>query len=338
MHVLVTGGTGFVGAYSTKAIADAGHRVRLLVRDPARVDTNVTPLGVEIDGVAVGDMTDAAAVGAAMDGCDAVLHCAAVVDLGRRNAERVLRTNTTGVRTVMRCALERSLDPIVYVSSVSALFAPGLDALDVDLPPVDATTPYGRSKARSEAYVRELQRDGAPITTTYPGGVLAPPAGTAAGEVAEPVRYELTTGVLPTPDGGWSIIDARDLGRVHAAVLERGRGPRRYMCGGHYLSMRDTAALYRELTGRRFVVLPVPGAVWRGVGRALDTVARVVPFSTPFTAEAMEMATQWVSTDDHTLDALGVTLRDPHETFADAIRAYVVAGLLAPRHGGRLVR
>lgn len=36
MRVLVTGGTGFVGGWTAKAIADAGHSVRFLVRNPAR--------------------------------------------------------------------------------------------------------------------------------------------------------------------------------------------------------------------------------------------------------------------------------------------------------------
>ncbi|BDB45568.1 hypothetical protein IWGMT90018_60140 [Mycobacterium kiyosense] len=45
MHVLITGGTGFVGGWTAKAIADAGHSVRFLVRKPERLKTSVAALG-----------------------------------------------------------------------------------------------------------------------------------------------------------------------------------------------------------------------------------------------------------------------------------------------------
>ena len=122
MRVLVTGGTGFVGAHTVKALVDAGHEVRLLVRSAARIDENVKPLGVESVDYAIGDMTDAAAVDTAMDDCDAVVHAAAVVALDRKRADEVLRANPEGARVVLGTAVERNLDPIIYVSSVSALF------------------------------------------------------------------------------------------------------------------------------------------------------------------------------------------------------------------------
>jgi nucleoside-diphosphate-sugar epimerase len=43
MKVLVTGGTGFVGSHSVKAIADDGHDLRLLVRSPGRLAPALEP-------------------------------------------------------------------------------------------------------------------------------------------------------------------------------------------------------------------------------------------------------------------------------------------------------
>src|SRR5215210_2306472 len=278
MRVMVTGATGFVGAHSTRALLDAGHEVRLLVRDPARIDAALRPLGVEErpDAV-VGDMLDEGAVREAVAGCSAVLHCAAVVALDRRRAADVLDANPRGVRTVVGAALDAGVDPIIHVSSTSALFRPGLDRLHTGLPPAQVANAYGRSKATAETWVRERQAEGAPITVTYPAGVVGPPAGPAFGEWAEGIVAHLRLGLSPVRQAAVSISDVRDLGLVHAAVLTPGCGPRRYLCAGHQLTMTELGRLYRDLTGRRFPVVPVPGGALRAMGRVVDAVMRVVP-------------------------------------------------------------
>jgi dihydroflavonol-4-reductase len=339
MRVMVTGATGFVGAHSTKTLLDAGHDVRLLVRDPARIDAALGPLGVaDRPEFVTGDMLDAGAVREAVAGCDAVLHCAAIVALDRRRAADVLDANPRGVRTVVEAALEAGLDPVVHVSSTSALFRPGLDRLHTDLPPAQVANAYGRSKAVAETWVRERQAEGAPIAVTYPAGVVGPPAGPAFGEWAEGIVTHLRLGLSPVRGAAVSIIDVRDLGSIHAALLEAGRGPRRHLCGGHFLTMTQLGQLYRELTGRRFPVVPVPGRALRATGRVVDVALRVLPVDSVITGEAMAVLTQWVPTEDRGLDELGVRLRPVRETVADAIRGLHAAGRLTDRQVGRLAR
>jgi dihydroflavonol-4-reductase len=337
MRVLVTGGTGFIGAHSVKALVDAGHDVRLLVRNSDRIVRNLRPLGVDVSDYVVGDMCDEDAVGRALDGCDAVLHCAAVVALERKRAAEVLRANPRGAEVVIGRAVERGIDPIVHVSSAAALFVPGLEVIRADLPPTDAKDAYSRSKATAETFVRRLQADGAPISITYPGGVIGPAAGDAFGEMADGLVQQFQIGMMLTSDAAWSVIDVRDVGKIHAALVEPGRGPRRFMCGGHFMTMEQTAAVYRTLTGRRFPVVGVPGATLRGFGRFMDVVTRMVPIDSVFSAESMTIYTRWAPTDDRAMtEELGVTLRDPKETFADALRALHAADRLSRRQIGDL--
>ncbi len=82
MLVGVTGGTGFVGSHTVVALQDAGHRVRALVRDPAKLKRIYEPMGREIAEVVVGDVTDPDSATRLLEGCDAVVHAAAVVALG----------------------------------------------------------------------------------------------------------------------------------------------------------------------------------------------------------------------------------------------------------------
>jgi len=97
----VTGGTGFIGGWTAKAIEDAGHQVRLLVRDPARLGTGAGALGVDVSDYSVGDITDRASVRRALEGCDAVVHAAAVVAMDPKQADSMIATNLAGAENVL---------------------------------------------------------------------------------------------------------------------------------------------------------------------------------------------------------------------------------------------
>ncbi|MGH3525029.1 MAG: NAD-dependent epimerase/dehydratase family protein, partial [Mycobacterium sp.] len=168
MRVLVTGGTGFVGGWTAKAIVDAGHRVCFLVRNPARLHTSVETLGLDVSDYVVGDITDRDSVYRALDGCDAVVHSAAMVGTDPKQADQMMTTNLEGARNVLGCAVDRGLDPVVHVSSITALFRPGLQTFHANLPVGKASDGYGQSKAKVELYARSLQDAGAPVSITYP--------------------------------------------------------------------------------------------------------------------------------------------------------------------------
>ena len=167
MRVMVTGGTGYVGAWSVKALVDAGHKVRLLVRDPAKARTMFAALGLPRLPCVTGDMTDEVAVLKALQGCDAVLHCAAVVSTDPRRADEMMAANPRGVELVIGHAVRLGLDPVVHVSSVAALLRPGMtEQLKADLPLGTLDSGYARSKAAAERCVRDLQDKGCLLYTS----------------------------------------------------------------------------------------------------------------------------------------------------------------------------
>lgn len=341
MRVALTGGTGYVGSFAIKALLDAGHEPRLLVRDKAKLDRMLVAIGADPHAVevVVGDMTDAVAATQLVSGCDAAVHAAAsVAVLNRAEAERAYDINVTGTRNIIDAALAAACDPVVHVSSVAVFGHHGPSVISADHPVSSGgDNPYGRSKAVADEYARDLQAEGKPIVIVYPGGVTGPAAGNSYGEVADGFVSMLKTGCLVTNAGGIDVIDVRDLAAVLAATIEPGLGPRRYTVGGRLVTLPEIGALIRRLTGRRFPVLPVPGAVFRGLGRATDALRRVVPFDTVFTAEAMAALTLVRATDDSAIARdLHVTYRDPEETVAASLRALYDGGLLSARQVGAI--
>ncbi len=329
MKVLITGGTGFVGAWTAKAAQDAGHQVRFLVRKPERLTTSAERIGADISDQVVGDIADAEATAAALNGCDAVIHCAAMVSTDPDRADEMLHTNLEGARNILGGAARAGNDPIIHVSSFTALFRPDLEVLHADLPVVGGSDGYGRSKAAVEAYARGLQDGGAPVNITYPGMVLGPPAGDQFGEAAEGVEAAVKMHGVPGRSAAWIVIDVRDLAALHVALLEAGRGSRRYMAGGQRVPVERLATLIGDAAGQSLAVFPVPDVALRSAGRLLDVIGPYLPFETPINSAAMQYYTQMPTSDDTpSRTDLGITQRDPAETIADTLAGLRKVGRL----------
>jgi dihydroflavonol-4-reductase len=335
VKVLVTGGTGFVGAHSVKALLDAGHDVRLLVRSPDRIGPALGPLGAEAPEHVVGDVTDRASVRRALEGCDAVLHAASVYTFDARRAESMRRENLASVEAVLGTAHELGLDPIVHVSSFAALL-PASAPLTPDTPVGRPKGAYNVSKAETELIARDMQRDGAPVVITHPGMVWGP-HDPYVGESAIFVR-DLLRGLIPViAPGGPNVVDVRDVAAVHAAVMEPGRGPRRYIATGEHVPFPRLYAILRSLTGRRLPAARVPAAAITASAVAADAVQRVLPFRLSLNSAAPWLARHAVPGDlGATREELGVAFRPAEHTIADTVRWMREAGHISGRQAGRL--
>jgi nucleoside-diphosphate-sugar epimerase len=335
VRVLVTGGTGFVGSHSAAELVRAGCEVRLLVRDPRKVERVFAPHGAAPKDVVAGDVTDAASVARALEGCDAVLHAAAVVALEAHRAAEAWGTNARGVEVVLGEAERRPLSSVVYVSSAAALFRAGGGPIAPDDPVASVRSPYARSKGEAERTARGMLERGAPLRISYPVGVLGPDD-PGLSEMNHTLQVLLRDFVAVT-SSGISVVDVRDLARAHAALVLGRAEPGRYVIGGHFLSWREVADLIDGLTGGRVRRVRLPGALMRAAGRVGDLVKRFAAFDFPLTHEAMTFATRWPGADSRRIeDALGACFRDPAETFADTLRWLAKAGHLEPRRIGRL--
>ena len=105
----------------------------------------------------VGDVTDPKSVEKAMEGCEALVHAASIYSLDNRVASQMRDVNATGTSVVLGTASSLGLDPIVYVSSVVALFPPDDKVLTTQSPVKNPRGNYYRSKADAERVARDYQ-------------------------------------------------------------------------------------------------------------------------------------------------------------------------------------
>jgi nucleoside-diphosphate-sugar epimerase len=222
VKVLVTGGTGFTGSHTARALVDAGHEVRLLVRDADKARSVFEPHGFVPSDLVVGDMTDQDAVDGALVGCEAVIHTAAVVDLRRAMARFVEETNAHGVELVVGGAARRGIPNIVYVSSLAVFFVPGGPPLSVDLPIAAGTTAYARSKARGEVCVRRLREGRGADPHFLP--CLDPRARRPGMSAGNNGVYSFFKDVGLITSSGVQCVDVRDLATLHQALADAAWG------------------------------------------------------------------------------------------------------------------
>lgn len=313
MLIAVTGGTGYLGAHCVRRLLECGHRIRLLVA-PEAEGAPVLQRFAEIGDIETmtGDIRLSGTVDALLDGCDAVLHAAGVVGTDKRRSALMWEVNAYATESVLTRAAAAGLDPIVSVSSYSALFPPPNGVIGPDTPTATGRSPYARTKAYADRVARQLQEQGAPVVITYPSSVVGPAFHTAAGVTERGWAPLVKAGVAPRLRGGMQMIDVRDVADVHAALMTPGRGPRRYVCGGILIAFDDMITALERGTNRRFKRIPLSPTLFRLMSRAGEALGTVVDLGDGLTYEAALLLTAATPTDDSaTIADLGVTWHSP---------------------------
>ena len=150
MHILVTGGAGFIGSHSVAALLADGHTDRVFDNLSSGQAANV-PAEAEL---VIADITDHAAVEAAIRGCAATLHLAALVSVPQSLEQPIetLAVNTTGTAHLLEAARRAGCARVV-LASTCAVYGdiPGVKDEQAPLRPL---VPYATSKLMAEELMR----------------------------------------------------------------------------------------------------------------------------------------------------------------------------------------
>jgi nucleoside-diphosphate-sugar epimerase len=175
--ITVTGGAGFLGRALVEELTDPDSPVLTdEIRIFDRSSRNPFPEG-SCNGIPVtyvqGDIRDRAALEAALQGSDAVVHLAAIVDWGTHSKEEVFSINVEGTANVIQACESSGVQILIHTSSLDAVCTgkPIRDG-DESLPyPKRFPNAYCRSKAESEKLVSRIDPGKLRALTIRPTGI-----------------------------------------------------------------------------------------------------------------------------------------------------------------------
>ncbi|WP_287029476.1 NAD-dependent epimerase/dehydratase family protein [Pseudomonas sp. UBA6310] len=157
--ILVTGGAGFIGSHLVDALLASGQRVRVL-DDFSTGKRDNLPLHDERLEVLEGNVADADCVLAAMQGCAAVAHLAAVASVQASVDDPVTthRSNFIGTLNVCEAMRTHGVKRVLFSSSAAVYGQNGEGAAIDEDTPKSPLTPYASDKLASEYYLDFYRR------------------------------------------------------------------------------------------------------------------------------------------------------------------------------------
>lgn len=283
--VLVTGAAGFIGSHVVRALVADGHDVRAL-HLPSDDLRNLRGLPIEL---VSGDVTDAAAVRAAVTGTSWVFHLAAIYALWMKDPSRMRRVNVEGTRTVLAAARDAGAR-VVHTSSIARFGGQGRGRRATEdspyaLGPTGDTYANTKNEAHEVAVAASREHDVvivAPTGPIGPGDVGPTPTGKLLLECA-------TMPVAVLVDTVSNFADVRAMARAHVTAAERGERGRVYLLGERDVSLVEMTRIAHDVLGvplARLRRVVVPYAAASAFGHAALAYTTLVSGRTPLLTPA----------------------------------------------------
>lgn len=220
--VLVTGAGGLLGRFVVDKLVSEGITVRAFDRSQGNSDVEWM----------IGNITDPAAVDAAVEGMDAVIHIAAIANIWNGTGEVIMHTNVMGTWLVFDAAQRHGVRRVIFCSSDSVagytvregkMLHPRYAPIDNDHPRL-ATDPYALSKILGEDIAQSFAYAGMQAVAMRTVFVAYPEMDKEiVARARDPQNYKGPAVGGPSAAGGGPLhnhIDPRDLARAFHLALE----------------------------------------------------------------------------------------------------------------------
>jgi len=183
--VLVTGGTGLVGAHLLLHLIENGENVRAIYRNPDAVQKtkSVFKLYKKVDAFekidwVEADILDIPSLEIAFTGIEYVYHCAALISFDPKDEEKLRKTNIEGTANMVNFAIAKGIKKFCFVSSIAALGDLASHETyiteETDWNPEKPHSDYAISKYGAEMEVWRALQEGLDVIILNPGVILGP--------------------------------------------------------------------------------------------------------------------------------------------------------------------
>lgn len=259
MKILVTGADGFIGSHLTEALVRAGYNVRAFVFYNSFNSWGwLDSCGDDVKGkfeVFSGDIRDPHGVRAAMKGCDAVLHLAALIAIpySYHSPDTYVDTNIKGTLNVVQAARELGVAKVVHTST-SEVYGTARFVPITEDHPLQGQSPYSASKIGADQIAMSFFSSfGTPVITLRPFNTYGPRQSARAviptiiTQIANGKRQIKLGAVHPTRD--FNYVADTVAGFVAALNSDRGLGEVINVGSNFEISIGDTARAISEVMG-----------------------------------------------------------------------------------------
>ncbi len=279
MKALVTGGGGFLGGAIVRLLLGRGDEVHSFSRDRY---PELESLGARCWR---GDLSDAEAVAAAVEGLDVVFHVAAKAGVWGRY-ETYYQTNVRGTENVITACRRQGVGRLVYTSTPSVVFHnKGMEGANESVPYAKQhLNPYSATKAEAEKKVLEADGEGLSTVALRPHLIWGP----GDNHLIPRLVARAKTGKLALVGAGASKVDSvyvENAARAHLLAADR-LAPRSPVAGKVYFISNDEPIPMAQLINKILeaaglppVTRRVPPSVAYAAGWILEVVYRAFDLS-----------------------------------------------------------
>jgi NAD dependent epimerase/dehydratase len=257
--ILVTGADGFIGSHLTETLIKEGYDVRAFVmynsfNSYGWLDQTEEHIKRNIDFFA-GDIRDPFGVKKAMEGCDAVLHLAALIAIpySYHSPSNYVDTNITGTLNIVQAARELNLHKVVQTSTSEVYGSAKFVPITEDHP-LQGQSPYSATKIAADQIALSYYKSfDTPVAVLRPFNTYGPRQSARAviptiiSQIASG-KTKISLGSL-TPTRDFSFVDDTVRGFICALHCEEINGTVTNIGSGFEVSIGETAQIIADLMG-----------------------------------------------------------------------------------------